>query len=63
MPGTGKTSTITHIVRALVSAQRSVLVTSYTNSALDNILVKLVALGVQARCHPIEPRNLLLQPR
>jgi hypothetical protein len=60
VPGTGKTSTIVHAVRALVASGASVLVTSYTNSALDNILLKLVGaglhdfvrLGRQGSCHP-----------
>lgn len=35
-----------HAIRALASAGASILVTSYTNSALDNILLKLVECGV-----------------
>eukprot|EP00798_Chlamydomonas_sp_ICE-L_P015376 gene15376-21461_t len=46
MPGTGKTTTIVRIIQALISAGRSVLLTSYTNSAVDNILIKLAAEGV-----------------
>ncbi|KAK9824153.1 hypothetical protein WJX72_008129 [[Myrmecia] bisecta] len=42
MPGTGKTSTIVCAVQALVSCGCSVLLTSYTNSAVDNILLKLI---------------------
>ena len=41
MPGTGKTTTIAHIIRALVSSGKSVLLTSYTHTAVDNILLKL----------------------
>lgn len=41
MPGTGKTTTIAHIIRALVSQRKSVLLTSYTHTAVDNILLKL----------------------
>lgn len=41
MPGTGKTTTIAHIIRALVSQGKSVMLTSYTHSAVDNILLKL----------------------
>jgi DNA replication ATP-dependent helicase Dna2 len=41
MPGTGKTTTIAHIIRALVSQGKSVLLTSYTHTAVDNILLKL----------------------
>ncbi|KAG0229914.1 Tripartite DNA replication factor [Actinomortierella wolfii] len=41
MPGTGKTTTITHIIKALVAQGKSVLLTSYTHSAIDNVLLKL----------------------
>ncbi|KAF4635818.1 hypothetical protein G7Y89_g2281 [Cudoniella acicularis] len=59
MPGTGKTTTIAHIIRALVSQGKSVLLTSYTHSAVDNILLKLkddnmgiLRLGTLAKIHP-----------
>lgn len=45
--GTGKTSTIAAAIRALIAAGCSVLVSAYTNSAVDNILLKLVQLGVR----------------
>lgn len=58
MPGTGKTTTIAHIIRALVRQGKSVLLTSYTHSAVDNILLKLKAdkigifrLGTVAKVH------------
>ncbi|RMZ80284.1 hypothetical protein DV738_g2822, partial [Chaetothyriales sp. CBS 135597] len=41
MPGTGKTTTIAHIIRALVSQNKSVLLASYTHTAVDNILLKI----------------------
>lgn len=41
MPGTGKTSTMVHAVKALLIRGASVLLTSYTNSAVDNLLIKL----------------------
>ncbi|KAL5315528.1 hypothetical protein ACEPPN_016396 [Leptodophora sp. 'Broadleaf-Isolate-01'] len=41
MPGTGKTTTVAHIIRALVSQGKTVLLTSYTHTAVDNILLKL----------------------
>lgn len=47
LPGTGKTSTIVVAVMALLSLGRSVLLTSYTNSAVDNIMLKLAAMGVR----------------
>ncbi|KAJ8756155.1 hypothetical protein K2173_024702 [Erythroxylum novogranatense] len=46
MPGTGKTSTIVHAVKALLMRGASILLTSYTNSAVDNLLIKLKAQGV-----------------
>ncbi|KAJ9626607.1 DNA replication endonuclease-helicase Dna2 [Taxawa tesnikishii (nom. ined.)] len=59
MPGTGKTTTIAHIIRALVANGKSVLLTSYTHTAVDNILLKLrednisiLRLGVLAKIHP-----------
>lgn len=41
MPGTGKTTTIVEIIKTLAVAGKSVLLTSYTHSAVDNILLKL----------------------
>ncbi|KAJ4958932.1 hypothetical protein NE237_026043 [Protea cynaroides] len=46
MPGTGKTSTMVHAVKALLMRGASILLTSYTNSALDNLLIKLKAQGI-----------------
>ena len=46
MPGTGKTTTIAHIIRALVAQGKSVLLTSYTHTAVDNILLKLRNDGI-----------------
>ncbi|KAJ3256230.1 Tripartite DNA replication factor [Chytriomyces hyalinus] len=46
MPGTGKTTTIAQIVKSLVARQKSVLLTAYTHSALDNILLKLKSEGI-----------------
>ncbi|KAM8924632.1 DNA replication ATP-dependent helicase/nuclease DNA2 [Pelodytes ibericus] len=41
MPGTGKTTTICTLVRILYVCGFTVLLTSYTHSAVDNILLKL----------------------
>ncbi|KAJ4987931.1 DNA replication ATP-dependent helicase/nuclease dna2 [Stagonosporopsis vannaccii] len=73
MPGTGKTTTIAHIIRTLVATGRSVLLTSYTHTAVDNILLKIrddnigiLRLGASAKIHPevrefatlaVEPQN------
>ncbi|KAL8854566.1 MAG: hypothetical protein Q9221_000601 [Calogaya cf. arnoldii] len=59
MPGTGKTTTIAHIIRALTAQKKSVLLTSYTHTAVDNILLKIrhdnigvFRLGATAKVHP-----------
>ena len=45
MPGTGKTTVIAELVRTLVSRGNTVLVASYTHSAVDTILMKLSRIG------------------
>jgi DNA replication ATP-dependent helicase Dna2 len=59
MPGTGKTTTIAHIIRALVSQNKSVLLASYTHTAVDNILLKIkddqisvLRIGAVSKIHP-----------
>lgn len=39
--GTGKTETIVAIISALYAQGKSVIITSHTHSAIDNILLKL----------------------
>ena len=51
MPGTGKTSNMVHAVKALLMRGASILLTSYTNSAVDNLLIKLKA-QVMSAPHP-----------
>ncbi|XP_045595912.2 DNA replication ATP-dependent helicase/nuclease DNA2 [Procambarus clarkii] len=58
-PGTGKTSIIVAMVQLMVTLGLSVLLTSYTHSAVDNILLKLkvcnvdfLRLGRLSRIHP-----------
>ncbi|TVU15982.1 hypothetical protein EJB05_39528, partial [Eragrostis curvula] len=46
MPGTGKTYTMVHAVKSLLIRGESVLLTSYTNSAIDTLLMKLKTEGV-----------------
>ena len=41
MPGTGKTTVIAALIRTLVTMGKTVLLTSYTHSAVDTILLKL----------------------
>lgn len=43
---TGKTSTIVALVKVLTLLGHSVLLTSYTHSAVDNILLKLIKVRV-----------------
>lgn len=42
MPGTGKTTTVAEIIRAIVARGQTVLLTSQTHSAVDTIVSKLV---------------------
>lgn len=59
MPGTGKTTTIAYIISSLVAQGKSVLLTSYTHTAVDNILLKIrdaniriLRIGALAKVHP-----------
>jgi DNA replication ATP-dependent helicase Dna2 len=47
MPGTGKSKTIAEVVKVLMENGKSVLLTSYTHSAVDNVLVRLKDEGVK----------------
>lgn len=47
MPGTGKTTTIAEIIKLSVKQGKSVLLTSYTHSAVDTILMKLGEVDFQ----------------
>lgn len=46
LPGTGKSATIAFLTRLLVARGKRVLLTSYTHSAVDNLLCKLSDSGV-----------------
>ena len=46
MPGTGKTTTVAEILKALAKAGKSVLLTAYTHSAVDTILDKVRDSGL-----------------
>lgn len=46
-PGSGKTQTIVALIQILVEMNCSVLVTSYTHVAVDNILLKLIKANVE----------------
>ncbi|KAK8783278.1 hypothetical protein V5799_010357, partial [Amblyomma americanum] len=59
MPGTGKTTTIAALVQALVLLKKRVLLSSYTHSGVDSVLLKLksrgvpfVRLGATNKAHP-----------
>ncbi|XP_055319976.1 DNA replication ATP-dependent helicase/nuclease DNA2 isoform X1 [Sitodiplosis mosellana] len=41
LPGTGKTQTLAALIRLLVLMEKSVLITSHTHSAVDNVLMRL----------------------
>lgn len=42
MPGTGKTQTLVALIEILHKIGHSILITAHTNSAVDNILLKLL---------------------
>ncbi|XP_044269460.1 DNA replication ATP-dependent helicase/nuclease DNA2 isoform X2 [Tribolium madens] len=46
MPGTGKSATIVALIQLLVELNKSVLITSHTHSAIDNICIRLQKLNV-----------------
>ena len=59
MPGTGKTTLIAELIKILVKNGKKILLTSYTHSAVDNILLKLldtdfktIRLGAERKIHP-----------
>eukprot|EP01117_Protostelium_nocturnum_P009246 TRINITY_DN3308_c1_g1_i1.p1 TRINITY_DN3308_c1_g1~~TRINITY_DN3308_c1_g1_i1.p1 ORF type:complete len:1558 (+),score=542.81 TRINITY_DN3308_c1_g1_i1:102-4676(+) len=45
-PGTGKTDTLVAIVKTIVDSGKTVLISSYTHSATDNLCLKLMQRGV-----------------
>ena len=46
LPGAGKSATLAATVKALVDMGKSVLITSHTHNAVDNILTRLPEVGV-----------------
>ena len=46
LPGTGKTRSIVFVARMLAAQGKRVLITSYTHSAVDNCMLKLIESGV-----------------
>nr|XP_012226451.1 PREDICTED: DNA replication ATP-dependent helicase/nuclease DNA2 [Linepithema humile] len=60
MPGTGKTRTLVALIELLLELGSSVLITAHTNSAVDNVLLKLLErnidflrLGSKKQIHPL----------
>ncbi|KAF8629517.1 hypothetical protein AX17_005643 [Amanita inopinata Kibby_2008] len=53
MPGTGKTTVIAALICILVQLGRTVLLTSYTHSAVDTILLKLDAMRSASDIHEL----------
>lgn len=47
LPGTGKTETLVTLIRVLADMGKSMLITSHTNSAVDNILLRLMEHDVK----------------
>lgn len=41
LPGTGKTQTLAALIQLLVLMGKSILITSHTHSAVDNVLLRL----------------------
>jgi DNA replication ATP-dependent helicase Dna2 len=48
LPGTGKSATIAFVARLLVAHGKRVLITSYTHSAVDNLMMKLIDHGLSS---------------
>jgi DNA replication ATP-dependent helicase Dna2 len=46
LPGTGKTSILAFIARLLAARGKRVLITSYTHSSVDNVMLKLMEKGL-----------------
>ncbi|CAH2351583.1 DNA replication ATP-dependent helicase/nuclease Dna2p [[Candida] railenensis] len=48
MPGTGKTTVIAELIQFLMSKGKTILLASYTHSAVDNILIKMKDIGLRS---------------
>jgi DNA replication ATP-dependent helicase Dna2 len=69
MPGTGKTTTIAQLIKGLLAEKKSILLTSFTHTAVDNILLKIrdiappgsiLRLGAPAKINPYVQEFCLL---
>ncbi|KAG5519473.1 hypothetical protein PMAC_002100 [Pneumocystis sp. 'macacae'] len=68
MPGTGKSTTIACLIQILTANNKTVLLASYTHSAIDNILLKLdiqkeniLRLGSIEKIHPNVKEKVITQ--
>ncbi|AET40313.1 bifunctional ATP-dependent DNA helicase/ssDNA endodeoxyribonuclease DNA2 Ecym_5575 [Eremothecium cymbalariae DBVPG len=66
MPGTGKTTVVAELIKILTKNGKSVLLASYTHSAVDNILLKLLDAEVRmirlGHIHKLHPKVRHLVP-
>ena len=46
LPGTGKTSTLSLIIRIIIARGERVMICSYTHSAVDNLMIKIAESGL-----------------
>ena len=62
-PGTGKTTTVVALIKAAIEKGQKILATAPSNTAVDNLLVKLVACGVKVvrLGHPARVDRRLIQ--
>lgn len=49
MPGTGKSTTLVFLIRLLIHMGKTILLSSHTHTAIDNILLKLLQASPDAR--------------
>lgn len=47
LPGTGKTQTLTSVIHMFKLLKKSVLITSHTHSAVDNVLRRLIPMDIK----------------
>jgi DNA replication ATP-dependent helicase Dna2 len=48
LPGTGKSEVITFVARLLAAHGKRVLISAYTHSAVDNVMMKLITKGLSS---------------